>query len=91
MDTNYLTSEITEITKIRFLSSLRSLWLNFLGHATGCMLASSLFQHIPAYSNVFSRRSGWSVQRIPAYSSVFQRIPAYSRVKIFPPEFFYRR
>ena len=49
--------------------------VKFLGHATGCRLASSLFQHIPAYSNVFSAVRGGA-------SNVFQPIPAYS--SLFP-------
>ena len=39
----------------------------------------SLFQRIPAYSNVFSCRRRRA-------SNVFQLIPAYSRIKKIPPE-----
>ena len=78
MDTNYLTSEITEITKIRFLSSLRSLWLNFwvTQQVAGWLPAySSIFPLIPTYFPAVRGGASNVFQPIPAYSNVFQLIP----------------
>jgi len=52
------------------------------GEGSHDLPASSVFQPIPAYSNVFST----CYAERPAYSRVFQRIPAYSRIKKFSPD-----